>query len=101
LAKRRQKWLRTAACGVSARFLFRFPANNSDFDPRWTDDPHDRDDRERGLSRGGRGGLSNPRERQRLDIRDVFTRDLELPRGPERARGRSGVRGSRCRQQRS
>ena len=57
-----------------------------DFDPRWTDDPRDRDDRDRELSRGSRGGLSNPRERERLDIRDVFTRDLELPRGPERER---------------
>ena len=57
-----------------------------DFDPRWTDDPRDRDDRDRKLSRGSRGGLSNPRERERLDIRDVFTRDLELPRGPERER---------------
>src|SRR5579864_1526675 len=57
-----------------------------DFDPRWTDDPRDGDDRDRELSRGSRGGLSNPRERERLDIRDVFTRDLELPRGPERER---------------
>jgi len=57
-----------------------------DFDPRWTDDPRDRADRDRELSRGSRGGLSNPRECERLDIRDVFTRDLELPRGPERER---------------
>ena len=57
-----------------------------DFDPRWTDDPRGRDDRDREMSRGSRGGLSNPRERERLDIRDVFTRDLELPRGPERER---------------
>ncbi len=41
---------------------------------------------DRELSQGSRGGLSNPRERERLDIRDVFTRDLELPRGPERER---------------
>ena len=54
-----------------------------DFDPRWTDDPRDRDDRDRDLSRGG---LSNPREREPLDARDVFTRDLELPRGHERER---------------
>jgi len=57
-----------------------------DFDPRWTDDPRDRNDPDRELSRGGRGGLTNPRERDRLDIRDVFTRDLDLPRGPERQR---------------
>lgn len=30
--------------------------------------------------------LSTPRERERLDIRDVFTSDLDLPRGPERQR---------------
>lgn len=57
-----------------------------DFDPRWTDDPRDLDDRDRELSRGSRGGLSNPRERERLEPRDVFTRDLDLPRGPERQR---------------
>lgn len=57
-----------------------------DFDPRWTDDPRDRDDRNRELSRGSRGGLSNPCERERLDARDVFTRDLELPRGSARER---------------
>jgi hypothetical protein len=54
-----------------------------DFAPRWTDDPRDRDDYGRELSQGSRGGLSNPRERERLDARDVFTRDLELPRGRE------------------
>lgn len=57
-----------------------------DFDPRWSDDPRDHDDRDRELDRGSRGGLSNPRERERLDIRDVFTRDLDLPRGPGRQR---------------
>ena len=66
------------------------PANNSevpmDFDPRWTDDPRDRDDYGRELSQGSRGGLSNPREREPLNARDVFTRDLELPRGHERER---------------
>jgi hypothetical protein len=56
------------------------------FDPRWTDDARDRDDRGRELSQGSRGGLSNPRERERLDARDVFTRDLELPHGRERER---------------
>jgi hypothetical protein len=57
-----------------------------DFDPRWSDDPRDRDDYGRELSQGSRGGLSNPREREPLDARDVFTRDLELPRGRERER---------------
>lgn len=67
-----------------------------DFDPRWSDDPRDRDDSGlraealakagRELSLGSRGGLSNPREREPRDARDVFTRDLELPRGPERER---------------
>ena len=47
-----------------------------DFDPRWSDDPRDRDDYGRELSQGSRGGLSNPREREPLDARDVFTRDL-------------------------
>jgi hypothetical protein len=64
-----------------------------DFEPRWTDDPRDRDNyglraealakAGRELSQGSRGGLSNPRERDPLDARDVFTRDLELPRGRE------------------
>jgi len=57
-----------------------------DLDPRWDDDPRDRDDDGRELSRGSRGGLSNPRERERLEPRDVFTRDLDLPRGPDRQR---------------
>ena len=57
-----------------------------DFDPRWNDDPRERDDHGRELNQGSRGGLSNPREREPLDARDVFTRDLELPRGPERER---------------
>jgi hypothetical protein len=57
-----------------------------DLDPRWTDDPRDRDDYGRELNHGSRGGLSKPRERERLDTRDVFTRDLQLLRGPERER---------------
>jgi hypothetical protein len=57
-----------------------------DFDSRWSDDPRERDDYGRELSQGSRGGLSNPREREPLDARDVFTRDLELPRGHERER---------------
>ncbi|MGB2713046.1 MAG: hypothetical protein WBC51_02630 [Vicinamibacterales bacterium] len=57
-----------------------------DFDPRSIDESRDRDDRGRELSQGSRGGLSNPREREPLDVRDVFTRDLQLPRGTERER---------------
>ena len=54
------------------------------YDPR--DD--DRDDRDRGrdLDRGGRGGGDAP-DRQE-GSRDVFTRDLDLPRGRERERAR-------------
>jgi len=73
------------------------PANNAevpmDFDPRWTDDPRD-DDRDDGrteesgreLNQGSRGISSDPLERDARDPRDVFTRDLDLPRGPDRAR---------------
>lgn len=57
-----------------------------DFDPRWSDDPRDLDDRDRELSRGSRASRSNPRERERLEPRDVFIRDLDLPRGPDRQR---------------
>src|SRR5512145_2930101 len=57
-----------------------------DFDPRSIDDTRDRDVYGRELNQGSRGGLSNPRERERLDPRDVFTRDLQLPRGTERER---------------
>jgi hypothetical protein len=57
-----------------------------DFDPRSIDDSRDRDVYGRELNQGSRGGLSNPRERERLDPRDVFTRDLELPRGHARER---------------
>jgi hypothetical protein len=56
------------------------------FDPRSIDDSRDRDVDGRELNQGSRGGLSNPRERERLDPRDVFTRDLELPRGHARER---------------
>ncbi len=54
-----------------------------DHDPRWGDDPRDRDDNSRDLSRGSRGG-SDPRERERVDPRDVFMDHVSLPRGPER-----------------
>ena len=64
-----------------------------DFDPRWTDDPRD-DDRDDGrteesgreLNQGSRGISSDPLERDARDPRDVFTRDLDLPRGPDRER---------------
>ena len=52
-------------------------------DPRWGDDPRDRDDGARDLSRGSRGG-SDPRERERVEPRDVFVDRVNLPRGPER-----------------
>ena len=38
-----------------------------DFDPRSIDDSRERDVDGRELNRGSRGGLSNPRERERLD----------------------------------
>lgn len=53
------------------------------FDPRWGDDPRERDDQSRDLSRGGRGG-SDLRERQRAEPRDVFMGHINLPRGLER-----------------
>ena len=60
-----------------------------DFDPRWPDDARDRDrDQGRELSQGSRGGSSDPRERASLDPRDVFMKDLDLPRGPDRERVR-------------
>jgi hypothetical protein len=52
-------------------------------DARWGDDPRDRDDGSRDLSRGSRGG-SDPRERERVDPRDVFMADVDLPRGLDR-----------------
>src|SRR5919106_5501919 len=57
-----------------------------DFDPRSIDDSRERDVDGRELNQGSRGGLSNPRERERLEPRDVFTRDLQMPRGRERER---------------
>jgi hypothetical protein len=41
------------------------------YDPRWGDDPRDRDENSRDMSRGSRGG-SDPRDRERVDPRDVF-----------------------------
>ncbi len=64
-----------------------------DLDPRWSDDPRDdsqddahREDADRGLEPGGRGASSDPLERDSRDPREVFTRDLDLPRGPNRER---------------
>ena len=64
-----------------------------DFDPRWSDGPRDqereesrREDSGRELDRGGRGASSDALERDPRDRSDVFTRDLELPRGPDRER---------------
>ncbi len=53
------------------------------YDPRWGDDPRDRDNNSRDLTRGSRGG-SDPRERERVEPRDVFVDRVSLPRGPER-----------------
>jgi hypothetical protein len=52
-------------------------------DPRWGDDPRDRDDSSRDLSRGSRG-VSDTRDRERTDPRDVFMEHVNLPRGLER-----------------
>ena len=52
-------------------------------DARWGDDPRDRDDGSRDLSRGSRGG-SDRREREPVDPRDVFMERVNLPRGMER-----------------
>ena len=58
-----------------------------EFDPRWSSDPRDHD-YGRELSQGSRGGSSVSRERAAIDPRDVFMKDLDLPRGPERQRVR-------------
>jgi hypothetical protein len=58
-------------------------------DPRWGDDPRSLDDSARDLSRGSRGGVSDTRDRAPADPRDVFMKDLDLPRGPERNRVRA------------
>jgi hypothetical protein len=59
-------------------------------DPRWADDPRDRDDGSRDhhdgshdLSRGSRAG-SDARERDQVDPRDVFMDRVDLPRGQDR-----------------
>ena len=53
------------------------------FDSRWGDDPRDRDDNSRDVSRGSRGG-SDSRDRDPVDPRDVFMQGVDLPRGRER-----------------
>jgi hypothetical protein len=52
------------------------------YDPR-DDDSRDRQENSRDLSRGSRGA-SDPRERQRVDPRDVFMNQVRLPRGRDR-----------------
>jgi hypothetical protein len=52
-------------------------------DPRWGDDPRDREDGSRDLGRAGRSG-SDPRERDQIDPRDVFMVHVDLPRGLDR-----------------
>jgi len=76
---------RTAILFALSPELFQLEVS-MDFDPRSIDESRDRDQFGRELSQGSRLGLSNPRERERLDARDVFTRELELPRGRERER---------------
>src|SRR6267142_4170361 len=51
-------------------------------DSRWGDDPRDRADSERGLGRGASN--SRNRDRECSNPRDVFTKDVDLPRGRER-----------------
>ena len=76
---------RAAAAQQRRREVFHGPRSRS------IDESRDRDDRGWELSQGSRGGLSNRREREPLDARDVFTRDLELPRGPESSPTTSGA----------
>lgn len=52
------------------------------YDPR-DDDARDRQENSRDLSRGSRGA-SDPRDRQRVDPRDVFMNHVRLPRGRDR-----------------
>ena len=59
-----------------------------EFDPRWPEDPREHDHGSE-LSQGSRGGSSDSRDRAVIDPRDVFTKDLNLPRGPERQRVRA------------
>lgn len=54
------------------------------YDARWGEDPRQRGDDSRDLSRGGRGGGSDVRERERVEPREVFAGHLDLPRERER-----------------
>ena len=54
------------------------------FDSRWDSDSRERDAGSRDLSRGGRGGGSYPRDRDRPDPREVFVGHVDLPRGRDR-----------------
>jgi hypothetical protein len=53
------------------------------YDPRCDDDPRDRE-LGRELNQGSRGGVSDPRDAERPDPRDVFMDHVDLPRGLER-----------------
>lgn len=56
-----------------------------DLDPRWGDDARDRGGTGLERSPGSRGAATDTSERDASpDLRDVFTRDLNLPRGLER-----------------
>lgn len=48
--------------------------------------PRGRDEGSRDLSRGSRGGGSGPRERDRVDPRDVFVEHVDLPQQPSNDR---------------
>jgi len=61
-----------------------------DFDPRSIDESRDRADRGRELSQGSRGGLSNPRERERLDPLTDFLARSSGKRGRVARRGKRG-----------
>jgi hypothetical protein len=54
------------------------------YDARWDPAPRDRDAGSRDLSRGSRGGGPAPRERERVEPREVFADHVRLPRGRQR-----------------
>jgi hypothetical protein len=65
-------------------FFAAFSGEIAMYDARWGEDPRDRGDSSRDLSRGGRGGGSDVRERDRVEPREVFADHVRLPRGRER-----------------
>jgi hypothetical protein len=67
---------------ISPLFAFIKEVQIYEFDPR--DEDYGRE-----MSQGSRGGSSDSRESDVIDPRDVFTKDLDLPRGPERQRVRA------------